>query len=285
MGNVLYLRSSWDDDESDDESTDNLKESTYDNPICCNSNKCECPVCMENTQLKKLLPCKHHACENCIHELLRNDGKCPYCRTHFTAYGCNGEYVPVEQKHVITEDNIIDMIDQKINSADEIFSNELEEHDTPFVLTNSDDLMNETKMYFERNLDRSDPNATSFEELFDASELSQQLYNDVYIVLLNGDNQIATTNYERIMKYFLMKQYTHIREIFDEYDSDKALSFVAFRYNDMLRWMEGITDANITGGKKYKQNKKSRKYNKLGRQHKKSRKSRKSRKRKYQKLC
>jgi hypothetical protein len=254
MGNTLYKGNDLD-NELNNELDDDFKESTYNNPTCCNSDKCECPVCMENTQLEKLLPCNHHVCKNCIQLLINGDGKCPNCRTPFTSYGCNGEYIPVDQVPDITEDNIIDILDDRISSADDNLALIYEEYEKPFVLNNRDDLMNKSKIYFERGLDTSDPNTEMYEELYDATELSQQLYDDVYTTVLNGDKELALTNTKQIMKTLLMKQYKLVLDRFDD-DDEYALNFVAQRYIDIHNWLKTIINLLPLSGGKNRKNKK-----------------------------
>jgi len=67
-------------------------EDTYDNPLCCTEEICQCPICLENKKLEKLSPCKHYVCKNCIETIIRNrpdNPLCPNCRTRIVSYGCD----------------------------------------------------------------------------------------------------------------------------------------------------------------------------------------------------
>lgn len=45
-------------------------------------NSSECPICMETKPIQRSFECcKQHACERCVENCLRQNGKCPFCRS------------------------------------------------------------------------------------------------------------------------------------------------------------------------------------------------------------
>jgi hypothetical protein len=53
----------------------------FDNLKTANSNKYNCPICLENKNTGKILPCKHIFCDKCIKSwLTEKSNTCPLCR-------------------------------------------------------------------------------------------------------------------------------------------------------------------------------------------------------------
>lgn len=268
MGNSSHV--GYDSDEDDyNTRTNTFPISTYNNPECCSTDKCECPICMENKQLKKLIPCNHHICENCIQQLIDNgDNRCPNCRTAFTAYGCNDEYIPIEPDMVVTEDNIIDLIRENVESADGNLAQAYEEYVTPFVLHNPDNIINESIAYFERSLDRTQPHADFYEEFYNASNISQALYEHVYLPMLNGNREEAINNSEQLTPIFLMNQYRFMINEDDADNDDKreSIKMVTNLFFDISKWLETILNLpNIEGGKRRRKNRRTKRRRRKGR--------------------
>ena len=74
-----------------------MQADTFNNPMCCDTEECECGICFEKKPLLELLPCRHYFCRTCIIDAFTANPQymCPTCRTPVAQVGCNGQYVPI----------------------------------------------------------------------------------------------------------------------------------------------------------------------------------------------
>jgi hypothetical protein len=82
-------------EEIEEREEDKIQASTFNNPRCCNTNECECGICMEEKPLLELLPCRHYFCRDCIVDTFtdKQQYNCPRCRGLVNEVGCNKQYV------------------------------------------------------------------------------------------------------------------------------------------------------------------------------------------------
>jgi hypothetical protein len=76
-----------------------MQADTFNNPMCCDTEECECGICFEKKPLLELLPCKHYFCRECIINAFTFNPQylCPNCRMPVARVGCKGRYVPVNE--------------------------------------------------------------------------------------------------------------------------------------------------------------------------------------------